>query len=296
MNLTDVSFGRQVTDHRRQQPVDHLQRPDHWWRLDRQGGQRHADAHGQQHLWRRHDDQCRHAADRQWRHDGQCPGQHRQQCRAGVQPLRRRHLRRRDLGHRQPDPGGLRPAHAHGRQHLHRRHHGECRPAGGERQPGERRQCAGRRHPRRHRHDRRQCHRQRRDLAGQLDRHAQHHRQLHPERGLDLPGRGRFPKRPHKHHRQRHDQRRHGGLPGRRRRARHDLHHRHGRGRRHGHLLGSHQQPRLRDTVALLRREQRLPHAADFLRRRRRDRQSRSRSAVRWTRSRTRHRATSIPS
>ena len=47
-----------------------------------------------------------------------------------------------------------------------------------------------------------------------------------------------FPKRPHKHYRQRHHQWRHGGRAGRGRRARYDLHHRYGHGRRHRHLPG----------------------------------------------------------
>ena len=156
-----------------------------------------------------------------------------------------------------------------------------------------------RRHARRHRHDRRQLrHRQRHDLSRQRShRYPQGQRQLHPERGLDLPGQGRFPKRPHKHHRQRHHQRRHGGraapspawpprpTPSSRPRAASPA-----------PTRVSSQQLRLRDTVSLLRPEQRLPDDADVLCPAAAGPATRLMSAKRWTRSVARRRETSARS
>ena len=163
-------------------------------------------------------------------------------------------------------PGQAGPGHAqpHRHQHLYGRHGGAGRHAGGERQ--RRRQRRGRpgRHAGRQRHDRRQCRERRHPGARQLDRHAQHQRQLHPGRRQHLPGRGqcRRPGRPHQCRRRGGDPGRHraGAGPARQLRQQHDLHHRARHRRRLGHLLGRHQQLRLPDADAELRRQRRLPH------------------------------------
>ena len=64
----------------------------------------------------------RHAADRQRRHHRIDRGQRHQQRHAGLQPLERAHLRRRDLGQRRGAAARLRHDDAHRHQHLYRRH------------------------------------------------------------------------------------------------------------------------------------------------------------------------------
>ena len=100
--------------------------------------------------------------------------------------------------------------------------------------------------------------------ARQLDRHAQHQRQLHPGRRQHLPGRGqcRRPGRPHQCRRRGGDPGRHGAGAGaaRQLRQQHDLHHPARHRRRQRHLRRRHQQLRLPDADAELRRQRRVPH------------------------------------
>ena len=146
-------------------------------------------------------------------------GQHPQQRHGRVQPDRQRHLCRRHVGHRRPDPAGRRHADPDRHQHLHRRRprstparssvNGSLTStvtvgAGGT--LGGNGTIGGAGHQRRH------------AGARQLDRHADRQRQLRAERGQHLSGRGqrRGPERPHQRHgRHGHHQRRHGAGAGR---------------------------------------------------------------------------------
>ena len=87
--------GQRRRQHRRQrcagdQPQRHADpwRRDQRHRLAHPGRNRNHDPHRRQHLYRRHDDQRRDAADRQWRHHRQHRRQHRQQRCAHIQPHR----------------------------------------------------------------------------------------------------------------------------------------------------------------------------------------------------------------
>ena len=169
-----------------------------------------------------------------------------------------------DLGHRRPDQERHRHADAHRRQHLHRRHHRQCRHAGRERQPRQRRHGEQRRHAGRHRHASAALIANGGIIApGQLDRHAERQRQLHRRTAatyqvevnaagqsdrINVAGTATI----------------NGGTVQvlaavRQLRAQHDLHDPQRHRRRQRHLLGRHQQLRLPDAVARLRRQQRVP-------------------------------------
>ena len=130
--VTNAGGGRRDPHHRRQQHVDNVLRRHPGWRgSDRpdQSRHRHIHADGRQHLYRRHDDQRRDAADRQWRHHRQHRRRHRQQRRARLQPHRHADLCRRDQRHRLADQERDGHADADRRQHLHRRHDDQRRNA-----------------------------------------------------------------------------------------------------------------------------------------------------------------------
>ena len=151
--------------------------------------------------------------------------------------------------------------------YLHRLDHGRCQQAGRQRQPRQRRHPDQRRHAGRQRLDRRPCLERRHAGAGQLDRHAQHQRQLHAE-WQRLPGRDqcRGPERSHQCRRHRHHPGRQHGAgagPARRLCAQHHLHDPQCHRRRLGHLLRRDQQLRLPDAVAELRCRQCVPDPGD---------------------------------
>ena len=138
------------------------------------------------------------------------------------------------------------------------------RHAGGERQPGERRHGGRGRHAGRQRHHHRPGRQRGHPCAGQLDRHAEHQRQLHAGRRRHLPGRG-----------QRAGQADRINATGTatlqggtvqvlaqagQLRQQHDLHHPQRHRRRQRHLRRRHQQLRLPHADAGLRRQQRVPH------------------------------------
>ena len=147
---------------------------------------------GQQHLHRRHDDQRRNVAARQWR-DGRFDcGQCSQQRGARLQPLRCRHLRRRDLRHRRVAAERCGFDQPHRYEYLYRRNHGECRHAAGERLDRhlERRDGESRRHARRHRRAAEDHDQWRHALARQFDRHDLDRRQPLIRRRRQLHRRG----------------------------------------------------------------------------------------------------------
>ena len=238
-------------------------------RRPHQCGRRHDDAVGRQHLSRRHDGQCRHAAGRssECLRSGQRPydRERRHAQPRGLQPEHRlaRRRRRRDLGrcnthHRQRQhqhdllrrdlrhwrPGQDRHRHAaaHGDQQLYRRDHRQRRHAVGkrlDRQLRPHRQC--RRHHRRQRDDRQHHHQRRHALARQLDRHPHRTGQPGADVGRRLHRRGlAHGCRSHQRHRHREPGRhRAGGVrPGSLHRA--HLHHPLGCGRKHRHLRQPH--------------------------------------------------------
>ena len=244
----NAECGRRHVGHQWQQR--NACRRDRRSRRPHQGGRRHDDAVGRQHLSRRHDGQCRHAAgrsseclrsgqrlyDRERRHAqprglqpehrlarrrrrrdlGRCNTHHRQR-------QHQHDLLRRDLRHWRPDQDRHRHPAAHGDQQLYRRDHRQRRHAVGkrlDRQLRPHRQC--RRHHRRQRDDRQHHHQRRHALARQLDRHPHRTGQPGADVGLRLPRRGlAHGCRPHQRHRHRKPRRhraggvRHRGAPSR---------------------------------------------------------------------------------
>ena len=123
-----------------------------------------------------------------------------------------------------------------------------------------------RRHVEWQRHHRRPHLERRRARPRELDRHARHQRQLQPDR-RHLRGRGQCPgpERSRQCRRHGHHQRRCGAGAGAARHLRqeHDLHDPARHRRRFRRLLRRHQQLRLPDAVAELRRQRRVPHFGD---------------------------------
>ena len=222
-------------------------------------------------------------------HDVEPAGQHPQQRHGDVQPGEHRHLCRRDVGHRRHDPAGRRHLSITGNNTYTGATtvNGSALVVNGSLTSNVTLDATARWAARGRSAD---CVQWRHDRAGQLDRHADRQRQLHPDR-RHLPGRGQCagPERPRERRRHGHHQRRHGAGAGcpRQLRHQHDLHHPQRHGRRDRHLHRCHEQLRLPDAIALLRRQQRVPDAGAAGQRllglRRQHAEPAQRSARRWT-------------